>query len=1127
LRRLLPLSAALAALVTATTAAASFRPIRRDFGEVTIPRVRAGTITIPAAQHTGLVSVIVRLAAPPLAAWNADRALSSASRSHRLDVSTATSQAYLARLSTLQRAAVAQLHAAIPQARVDERYRIVLDGFAVRVPAKKLPALARLGFVTRIYPSYTYSTTMDRGPAVIHADALEGATGDVGAGVKIAVVDTGVDWKSPFLDPTGFSYPPGFPKGDKTRTSAKVIVARDFPVPGSDKAGKLAFDPTEPHGTHVSGIAAGDAGTTAPQGRDHPLTPNLSGVAPRAYIGNYRVFNIPTPIGHLAGTPQIVAAFESAVADGMDVINFSGGGPQTDPVNDAMNETVANVAAAGVVPVIAAGNDRDDYGLGSAGSPGTAPDAIAVAAVSNSHVFAPALSVLGGPPSLGAIPLQSAGGAKLPGGWSTLDQTIVDVTSIVGTDGKPVESHLCAPGANPNAPGSTLPAHSLDGAILLANRGFCAFVTKAARAKAAGAIGLILIDNRFGEANPIPIRLQIPAGMISDLDGQRLRAYLSGVGGRAKVRVSSGIQEIQTGRSGVITSFSSAGPTDYGHDLKPDISAPGLDVLSSTPPASTGQTFSVFAGTSMATPHVAGAAALLVERHPTWAAWQVKSALMSTAGPAWADTARTQEAPVWLEGAGLADVSSADDPKIFTNPQSLSFGALDVAGGAQRQSMLLTVSDAGNGSGTWTASLAPQTQTTGVTIDVPGTVEIGPGSDVSVPVTVRVPADGATGDDRGFLVLSNGAVQRRVPYAFTVERSALRDAPVTQLHKLQAGTTSIGQNRVTTYCCPSEPFGPPANYLGGPPMVEDGAEHVYQTDIPDTPLINFGVSVLVSSPNSLIDPWVLNSKNENDVAGYAGTPVNINDLTLDAHVGAAGTQYPRLQRFYVVVDSRQDPFTGTPLKGRYLLNAWANDVTPPAVRMLTTRVSAGRPLLVAQVLDLGAGVDPLSLVIAYNRILLGASAYDPFTGIALFGIPPDAPKLKHGRTNAILEASDYQEAKNINTPGADVYPNTTFRPLKLAVLSGPAVTWILPFAHTCVSKSERLVVTATSTAKSKDVAFRADGRQIGVDRSGPGGVFAVTWHTTGAKKGTHLLEATIVDRAGRSDTAGRRVRVCG
>ena len=185
--------------------------------------------------------------------------------------------------------------------------------------------------------------------------------------------------------------------------------------------------------------------------------------------------------------------------------------------------------------------------------------------------------------------------------------------------------------------------------------------------------------------------------MISDLDGATLRGYASQHGGQATIRVSSDIREIQTGRSGVITSFSSAGPTDFGWFLKPDISAPGLDVLSSTPPLTTGSTFSVFAGTSMATPHVAGAAALLVQRHPTWTPAQIKSALMSTAGAAWQDTARTQEASVLLEGAGLTNVQAADDPKVFTDPQSLSFQRLDVSTGAQRKSLLLSLTDAGGG----------------------------------------------------------------------------------------------------------------------------------------------------------------------------------------------------------------------------------------------------------------------------------------------------------------------------------------------------------------------------------------------------------------------------------------------
>src|SRR5205814_2222322 len=122
-------------------------------------------------------------------------------------------------------------------------------------------------------------------------------------------------------------------------------------------------------------------------------------------------------------------------------------GPQIDPGNDVLVEAIHNVAAAGVVPVIAAGNDRDDFGIGSAGSPGTAPDAISVAAVSNTHVFAPALDVTtpGAPDTLKGIPFLGASGSGAPTGWGRSDQTLVDVGSIVGRDGNPVERHLCGP----------------------------------------------------------------------------------------------------------------------------------------------------------------------------------------------------------------------------------------------------------------------------------------------------------------------------------------------------------------------------------------------------------------------------------------------------------------------------------------------------------------------------------------------------------------------------------------------------------------------------------------------------------------------------------------------------------
>jgi minor extracellular serine protease Vpr len=1117
---------AVIALVAAASSSAALTPIRRPVSESSLPRVRAGTIRIPAGHAKAVTRVIVRLSAPPLAVWNADRSLSSASRAHQLNVHSSSSVAYLAKLARLQTTAAAAVRAAIPQAVVQEHYSILLDGLAVQLPARSLPRLLQVGAVTKIYPSLSYTSTMDRGPSVINATGLESATGQKGEGMKIAVVDTGVDSSSPFLNPAGFSYPPGFPKGDTKLTTPKVIVAKSFPGPVRDQNSAKAFDPSEPHGTHVSGIAAGDEGTNAPAGPDHPATTNLSGVAPKAWIGNYRVFTVPTPLGHQANTPEIVHAFEAAVADGMNVINFSGGGPQTDPVNDAMFETIHNVALSGVVPVIASGNDRDDYGLGTAGSPGAAPDAIAVAATSNSHVFAPALSVVDGPPSLGAIPVQGAAGAKLPGGWATLNQTMVNVSSVMGTDGKPVESHLCGSTAEPNSSLGTLPKDSVKGKILLAWRGQCTFVSKAERAVYGGAIGLILVDNRFGEANPIPTDMPLASGMISDLDGQQLQAYMVSHGGTAPIRVSGNIQEIQTNRGGVITSFSSAGPTDFGHMLKPDISAPGLDVLSSTPPATTGSTFSVFAGTSMATPHIAGAAALLLQQHPGWSPYDVKSALMSTAGPAWGDTARTQEAPVLLEGAGLANVLTADDPKVFTDPQSLSFQKIDVSTGAQRSSLLLTVTDAGDGAGTWAVSLAPQSQTSGVTINLPGTIAVAPGGDVALPVEVRAAADAGTGENYGFVVLTQNGVQRRVPYAFLVERPALRDVPVATLQKLQTGDTATGASHVSVYCCPLAPFGPPPNY-SGPTMNEDGSEHLYSYEV-NQPIVNFGVSILASTSGSLIDPFVLGSKDENDVQGYAGVPTDVNGLTFDANldVGAAGVQFPRLQRFYVAVDSRADSFTNKPQKGKYLLNSWVNDLTPPALRVLTTRVSAGRPLLVAQAIDTQSGVDPLSLVVNYKDALIGASAYDPISGLVLIGIPDAAPALKAGKTTTIFRASDYQEAKNINTVGNDIYPNTAFRQSKLTVVNGPTVTWIEPPARVCALKKDQLVVVAGSTKKIDRVVFSVGGKQIAVARTGPGGIYSVPWNTAKLSKGNKHLLATVIDAAGRKAAAGRVLKIC-
>jgi len=262
----------------------------------------------------------------------------------------------------------------------------------------------------------------------------------------------------------------------------------------------------------------------------------------------------------------------------------------------------------------------------------------------------------------------------------------------------------------------------------------------------------------------------------------------------------------------------------------------------------------------MATPHVAGAAALLLQRH-SWTPYQVKSALMSTAGPSWGNTARTQEAPVLLEAQAsrrarrrrskISPTRSRCRSSASTcRPVPAQVDAADDLRLRQRR-------------GDWAATLAPQAQSPGVEIDVPGTFTVPPGRDVAIPVVVRAALDAGLGENFGFVVLTGNGVTRRVPYAFVVERPALRAAPSVALKKLQTGNTASGTNRVSVYCCPAAPFGPPPNYVGAT-MNEDGAEHLYSVEV-NEPIVNFGVSVLASSPGALIDPFVLGSKNESDV----------------------------------------------------------------------------------------------------------------------------------------------------------------------------------------------------------------------------------------------------------------------
>src|SRR5581483_9423931 len=335
----------------------------------------AGEATPSGAAADPTVEVVVTLPRPPLArAILADRALAAATTSHRrLNVRAVASVSYLRTLAAAQRTLAGRIHTAIPQSSVRWHYGVVLDGMAVSLPRSQLHTLSALPGAT-VWPSVTYRELASPPLQLIGAPAVWGSTlATAGQGMKIGIIDDGLDQRHTYFDPTGFTYPAGFPKGNTAFTTPKVIVAR-------------AFSPASNHwryATHVAGIAAGDYNTLA---SSEDGKPRLSGVAPAAYLGNYKVLTVPTSGFGLDGNwPEIAAGIEAAVKGGMDVINLSLGEPEIEPSRDIVVAAIDGAADAGVVPVVAAGNDGVPggdvlAGRGGVDSPGTAPLGISVAA---------------------------------------------------------------------------------------------------------------------------------------------------------------------------------------------------------------------------------------------------------------------------------------------------------------------------------------------------------------------------------------------------------------------------------------------------------------------------------------------------------------------------------------------------------------------------------------------------------------------------------------------------------------------------------------------------------------------------------------------------------------------------
>ena len=628
--------------------------------------------------------------------------------------------------------------------------------------------------VKRVVRARRFKPLLNRAVDIVRApEAWRALGGDsrAGEGMRIAIIDTGIDQTHPALDDPNLRPPDGFPISldiDREFTNNKIIVARSYAhlLSPIDPAFSRPDDETPRdrtgHGTAIAMIAAGRP-VESPVGR-------LTGVAPKAFLGNYKIFGSPD-INEFTNDLALIQAIDDAVLDGMNILSISSGGPAQFPFDHASEDlcsqdpdflcdpvawTIENAMTGfGVVVVVAAGNagafgEQAFPTLNSISSPATAPSIISVGATVNSRQLIQ--SVRFGSDTVRAL---SGVGPELA---SALTRQAIDAATVGDQFG-------C----------EAYPAGSFRQSIAVIDRGECDNEFKIDFAADAGAVAVVIVNVPERDAPDVILGLEatdIPAFTIGASDGARLFAYLE-TSDNDQLTIDPRFQELGLA-SDQVAPFSSRGPS-VGGDIKPEIVAPGTFIYSAAQRSdSNGDLFSTSRfdsadGTSFAAPFVSGAAALVWQANPDFTPAQVKSALVNTAAQSLVEDGalpRTNSV-----GGGLLNVAAALDPIATVEPATVSFGS--VGGAALPLTVELTITNVSESVATYQVGVFQRDEDLNARVLVDGVTSITFGLGVGLTRAVQVSLTGgapAPGQYDGVIRIARdaGGVELLVPYYYAV-----------------------------------------------------------------------------------------------------------------------------------------------------------------------------------------------------------------------------------------------------------------------------------------------------------------------------------------------------------------------